>query len=193
MKTERLFIAIGVSKATRHNLKTVQAHLRRTDTQVTWVETHNIHVTVKFIGNMGLEKVPRVEEIMREAAAEAAPFVIEMKGISTFPPHKTPRVIFADITRGSKPLERIYRVLNNSLTELGVKREHRDYRPHLTLGRVKSPKNIEAINPVIKRHEDTELGSDAVRELLLIISDLQPSGPEYTVISRIPLTGDFTE
>ena len=191
MKKARLFIAAEISDKMRRKLEDVQDNLRQTDAIVKWVRMKNVHVTVKFIGGLGLEHVPRVEEIMAEAAAEAAPFSMEIKGLATFPPRKTPRVVFADMVKGQKPLERIYRVLNNGLTELGVKREHRDYRPHLTIGRVKSAKGVDSLKAEIERHKEMNFGSEEVSEILLIISDLQPSGPEYSVMARVPLTGDF--
>lgn len=189
MKSVRLFIAAAVSDPTRKNLKNVQDILVRSDAHVKWVEMKNVHVTLKFLGDTKLKDIGIVEDIMAEAAEQAAPFAMELRGLGVFPPKGAPRVVFAGITSGQKQLERIYRVLNDRLIDLNIRREHRDYRPHLTLGRVKSAHDVDGMMALVEENKDTFFGEDFVDEILLVVSDLTPAGPEYNVIGRVPLKG----
>jgi 2'-5' RNA ligase len=133
----RAFVAIEMTEPIREALAALLVELRRVDAPVKWVEPQNIHLTLKFLGEVPDESVPKAGEILRQCVAGVAPFALEVKGAGGFPNLKRPRVIFVGALDQPPTSAGLAGRLNEQMAALGVEREDRAFQNHITLGRVR--------------------------------------------------------
>jgi 2'-5' RNA ligase len=184
----RTFIAIELPGAILDLLKTVQGRLKSEHLDFKWVQPENIHLTLRFLGDISPEMVPKIENAMEQAAKGVAPFTLLPKGLGAFPGLHRPRVLWMGVGGDTDQLQKLYRSLTNQLEIAGLEKETRPYAGHLTLGRAK-----DRIDPVkfidcVKKHRDFGSAAFAVREMIMIKSTLQPAGPVYEKMFRVKLS-----
>lgn len=182
----RLFIAIPTPPAVRDAATAVTNRLRGKG-DVRWVTADRLHLTLKFLGDTSPEKVSVLAEILRERANNFSPFVVELGDVGAFPNPRKPQTIWLGVEQGEE-LSRLAEEIEQAACKLGFGREAKAFRPHLTLGRVKSPRGLGDLAAELR----AAAGSSTriawpVEEVELIRSELLPSGPRYTVLHRFPL------
>lgn len=174
----RLFFGLGLDPKTREYVKEVTKELSLRIEGVRWIPGENLHVTLKFLGSCEAEKVPGLRELMEEAAVDL-PLELEVGGVGGFPSQSSARVVWVgaeDVTGG---IQRVYKSLDRGAQKIGVKREKRPYKPHITIGRArKKPVNI--AEKVLK-YEGTRLTLN-VEEIILFHSELTSKGARYSVV-----------
>ena len=185
----RTFVAVELDEEIRKGLSGLITHLKATGADVKWVTPENIHVTLKFLGYIDDTQVAPVSKLIRNATASINSFAIDIKQLGAFPNTKRPRVIFVVAHEEGNNLAAIYSRLNESLTELGIEREGREFTPHLTIGRVKSVKNLKALIDVMDTLKESSCGQQMVRGVVLMQSDLKPTGPIYKKLEEFKLGG----
>ena len=177
----RLFIALKIPENILDNIGRFQRELRGTctDRNVRWVPVTNMHIN--FLGDTVSAAAEKVKDAMKEAVRVIEPFYIEIYGAGVFPSKKNPRVLWIGCREPEKSLARLKTRLDRRLGKLGFKTESRKFRPHLTLGRVRSNEGLE---PVIKCLYDSavEFGSFKADFIYLVESLLDPSGARYRTI-----------
>lgn len=183
----RSFIALEISDNTKNNLKNVIAKLDASKADVKWVSTVNLHITLKFLGNVREEDIPEISRIIKESSSDIEPFGLEIKGSGAFPNLKNPRVIFVNIVDECSNLSKLYNRLEDKLSYLGIKKESRKYVPHLTIGRVRSHKQIVKLVNTIEMQKDDFIGSEQIGSIDLMMSELLPKGPKYTRLDAVKL------
>lgn len=192
MHTIRSFIAIPLSPQVGKQAKTLIRDLRQDRDGIQWVPTDNLHLTLKFLGDVVDREVPQVCRAIRSVCSTTEPFEVELAGTGGFPSIDRPRVLWAGIVAGGEPLIDLVARLEIELAKLGFKPEPRDYRPHLTLGRVRGSSrgaSSEAIDR-LSRYSQRRLGSLPVDQVRLYASYLDKAGPTYHVMDTIPLGAD---
>ncbi len=182
----RLFIAIGISEEVKKEIASLIGKLKKHDTNIKWVKPENIHLTIKFLGEVNPEKLKDIEKALSFVASRYSTFMLYSKGTGVFPHYARPRVLWVGLNNDSH-LEEIYRDINNELVSLGFEPEKRDFRPHLTIGRVKSPKGLTPLLKELRGYMDKDFGKITVSEILLMKSTLKPEGAEYNVLFRASL------
>jgi 2'-5' RNA ligase len=187
MHTIRSFIAIPLSPEVQRSAKRLMRDLRQEKDGIKWVPEDNLHLTLKFLGEVIDRDVPAVCRSIREVCQHFAPFALEFAGAGGFPTSDRPRVIYAGIVDGSESLIQLVTALETELAKLGFKPEPRDYRPHLTLGRVKSSGRSASADLVdrVQRNAERKLGTMAADQVKLIASFLDREGPTYNVMDTI--------
>lgn len=187
MHTIRSFIAIPLSPEVQRSAKRLMRDLRQEKDGIKWVPEDNLHLTLKFLGEVIDRDVPAVCLAIRNVCQHIDPFVLEFAGAGGFPTSDRPRVIWAGIVNGSEPLVALVSALETELAKLGFKPEPRDYRPHLTLGRVKSSSRAAGDEVIerVQRYADRKLGAMAADQVKLIASFLDREGPTYNVMDTI--------
>jgi 2'-5' RNA ligase len=185
----RTFIAVDPGKPIRDRLLTLQETLARTGTEVKWVEADNLHVTLLFLGEVDDREVHKVCRLVADGVQEQPGFPMTVETVGCFPSPRRPRVVWAGVGDGAQPLCAMHDALEEPLTELGYRREERRYTPHITLGRVKSDRPTEKLATALAKNAGWKGGETAVREILVMSSELTAQGPIYTVLSRAPLAG----
>lgn len=186
----RLFVAVELSEAIRAEAARVASEVadrfgpgaRRV---VTWVSPDKMHLTLRFVGEA---EAATAKELARRLAApfDTAVFTLAVRGVGAFPHSGPPRVIWLGIVEGADALARLHDEVEGRLDGLGLAREDRPFRAHLTLGRVKSPLGG-AARQVLASMDDTRIGACQVREVTLFESRLSPRGASYTALARGPL------
>ena len=180
----RLFVALELPSAVRENLAALLKALRAVSPQTRWVRPENLHLTLKFIG-----EVPETEfAVIRNALAAARsdqPVALEFRGLGFFPNEKRPRVFWAGI-EASPNLKTLAAEIDRATEKLGIPREQRPFAPHLTLARFEPPELPEKLRSAIEENAAREFGSFRTNQYQLIESKLKPSGAEYTTLESFP-------
>ncbi|MCG8651806.1 MAG: RNA 2',3'-cyclic phosphodiesterase, partial [Pirellulales bacterium] len=135
MKTIRSFIAIPLAGEIRRGAVGLIQRLRQQDDGIKWVPTDNLHLTLKFLGEVDNIEIPNVCGVLRRVTEKIVPFELSFAGTGGFPEIERPRILFAGVRDESQTLCELVADLETHLADLGFKPEPRDYRPHLTLGR----------------------------------------------------------
>lgn len=183
----RTFIAIKLAPEIISSITRVQEKLRGTGGRVKWVEPSNIHITLKFLGNITPEQLDKVIFSTREALRPFKPFDVSVSGLGAFPRAASPRVIWVGVKEGKEKLTRLSKAIDDSLSRIGFPPERRQFSPHLTLGRVKSPQGIGGLTQAITSTDASNLGNMLVAKIAIMRSQLTPAGPIYTALEEIEL------
>lgn len=184
----RLFLAVVPPAAVVTRLTEVVERLRRFDYDVKWVEPNNMHITLKFLGEVDSELVPQLTTRVDAACQGARAFAVELKGIGTFPGQGRPRVIWVGVSSGTSELEALATAVSNAVSGLGFPKE--PFTPHLTLGRVRSGAGAmsQDFKQEMRRLEAESFGCFTVREVKLMKSDLSRQGPRYSELANFHLS-----
>jgi len=185
----RSFLAIELPSHTRSEIGKLQERLRTCRADVRWVVADRIHLTLKFLGNIEEEKIADISAVMDQAAAHRGPFTVSVKGLGAFPSTRNPRVIWLGLDGWEANLLPLQQEIEAGLGAVGFERENKAYRPHLTLGRVKSLKGKGDLVDLMERDRDVDLGSFVIDRMVLFRSDLRPTGPIYTPLTTKDFAG----
>jgi 2'-5' RNA ligase len=184
--TLRLFVAVLIPEDVRGRLGAAQERLRAAGAEVSWVKPDNIHLTLKFLGDTDPGALPRIQAALRGVGPQGA-FRLTLEGLGAFG-GRAPRVVWAGVTVGMQPLAGLAGAVDGVLGRVGIAREKRPFAAHATLGRVRSPRNAEALLAGIQAGRAEDFGEVAVQEFALMQSRLHPQGSIYTPLDRYPLT-----
>jgi 2'-5' RNA ligase len=183
----RAFIACDIPEALLEKISSIHDKLKALDVEVGWTKVSSIHLTIRFLGDMEESLVDKVDAVIKEASKGQPPFDISIKGSGAFPNLKHPRVIWLGIDDGAKGLTNLQRALEDGLKALCFEPEEREFRPHLTLGRVKGAKGKERLSSAVSGLKDIEIGSFTVDRVILYKSELKPTGAVYTKLREVIL------
>jgi len=174
----RLFIAMPLPVEIEKMLGEIVFALKQNRAKVKWVDSKNIHLTLKFLGETDEKLVPGIIEAIKHAVEKYRAVVSQINGLGAFPNPKRPRVIWAGLAGGIENLAEIAGYIEDEMEKLGFEKENRPFKSHLTLGRVKDNFRIEELTERIKNHNlsPTELVFD---KIVLFKSTLRPEGPIY--------------
>jgi len=176
----RSFIAVEIADDIRARLAEAQDALRAAGGDVRWSKPENLHVTLKFLGEISEANVGAACTIVEQVATAHSAFGIQLAGLGAFPSARRPRVVFAELIDASQTLFEMARELDKAMAEIGVERERKPFRSHLTLGRVKSPRGLAELTQAMSQRAQTQFGSQTVSRIVLMRSDLKPSGAVYS-------------
>jgi len=187
MHTIRSFIAIPLAGEVQRAARKIARELQGEKDGMKWVPEDNLHLTLKFLGDVVDRDIPQVCKVIRESCQSIVPFELELEGTGGFPNDERPRIVWAGIVSGGDFLIDLVAQLEASLATLGFKPEPRDYRPHLTLGRTRSGSASPEVVEKIKRFKRRRLGILPVDQVRLYASFLDKEGTTYNVMDKIPL------
>ena len=152
------------------------------------VEEENIHLTLKFLGEIGDAQASEIMGAMESLGSYPA-FSIYLRGVGAFPSESRPRTVWIGLEY-PETLEKIWRDVEDISERIGVQRERRGFSPHITIGRVKDTKNARRLRDFLKEHEMDDFGERKVEEIKLKKSVLTQSGPIYSDIFKVRLRSD---
>jgi 2'-5' RNA ligase len=196
----RTFIAIELSDEIKDALDRIESHLKYSGADVKWVAKDNIHLTLKFLGEVDEKKCEKVKAALDEIAKSTASFKISLKDIGAFPKIEFPRVIWVGLDKGTKESTELAAKIDEALSAIGFDRETRPFAAHLTIGRVRSPKNKAALAEKVTSHKPVRseaepprrgqvTSSQAISLITLFQSKLTPTGPIYTKLHEAKFVG----
>lgn len=178
----RLFVALEIPSAVRQNLAALLVELRTITKEPRWVRPENLHVTLKFLGEVAEEKVNSVRSALRQVRSEQV-VTLKFCGLGSFPNEKHPYVFWAGM-KAAANLKPLAADIEIAMEKQGIPREKREFSPHLTLARFERGHFPEALQKAIAANAQREFGSLRTNEFHLIQSKLRPSGAEYTTLER---------
>ncbi len=188
MKPTRTFVAINPGTPIRDRLVSLQENLARTGADVKWVEHDNLHLTLLFLGEVDQRNLTAVCRAVAAATATQPAFPMTVEEAGAFPNARRPRTLWVGVGSGSQEVCALHDAVESALLDLGCyRREERGFTPHLTLGRVKADHAADELAAALAKHGDWCAGEAAVREVLVMGSELTGQGPVYTVLSRAKL------
>ncbi len=182
----RAFIAIKIPEYIVEKIKSVQNELKKTTTQVSWVNPGNIHITLKFLGNIDESKIDEVVSQIKNAVVGLPQFNIRIQGIGAFPNFKRPKVFWIG-TEQNEQLIKLANSIDMNMLTLGFKKESRPFKAHLTFGRVKGTQEMTECLDILHQNINFKGGCFLAEEIFLIKSDLKPTGAVYTPLEKIKL------
>lgn len=180
----RCFIAVELNNQIRKDLGDFINILKKQTGDVKWVSQQNLHITLKFLGNTQDVLLPEIKESLLHIVSSYNPFYIKIYGTGIFPSRKNPKILWTGITN-AEPLVELKGEIENAMELLGFEREDKQFRPHLTIGRVKSTRGINNIINELDRAKDRNFGVMQVDRVNIIKSTLKPGGSEYTSLDEI--------
>jgi 2'-5' RNA ligase len=180
----RTFIAFDINNpAVLQKFTEVQDSLVRIGADLKLVAPQNIHMTIRFLGDVPARMIDSIHESMKKTDFSA--FNCQIHGVGVFPHLGHPRVVWAGISKGSDELKSIADQLENGLRQLGFRPDPKGFSPHLTLARVRTGRNKAEFAHCIQEMEDYEFGIVKADCLKLKKSLLTPKGPIYSTLREV--------
>jgi 2'-5' RNA ligase len=182
-ETIRSFIAFDMGNGSvLDRIAHLQTLLGKTGADLKLVEPKNIHITLRFLGNITLPMVEKIFEEMKKV--QFIPFTVKIHGTGAFPNVRYPRVLWTGITEGADQLRSIFNQLEPRLHGLGFAPDPKGFSPHLTIARVKSGRNKAELAKFVSENANYEFGIIRAECLKLKRSDLTPRGPIYSTLKE---------
>ncbi|MFZ5596837.1 MAG: RNA 2',3'-cyclic phosphodiesterase [Bacillota bacterium] len=189
MKKLRLFWAVNLPGELKAKLAAVVDRLGGCGADAKWVERDNLHVTVKFLGDVDTGRVEEITGTVSRGLKYFPAFRLDLGGPGFFPGPASPRVFWVGLSGGAGSLAEMAGIVDDVMGGLGFAREGRKFSPHLTLARIRSPRNIKELAGAVASLKDVfgEMGGFNVSSLDLMQSDLTRSGPVYSKLASVEL------
>ena len=180
----RSFVAFDIdSGSVLKRLTEVQTLLAGTGADLKVVEPKNIHITIRFLGNVTARRVEEIFDGMKRV--QFVPFDVKICGVGAFPDVRYPRVVWAGITESADKLRGIFSQLEPHLRSLGFAPDPKGFSPHLTIARVRSGRNKAELAKFISENASYEFGTVRAACLRLKRSELTPKGPVYSILKEV--------
>jgi 2'-5' RNA ligase len=182
----RCFISVELPEEIRNNIGARTESLVAAGADVKWIPPENLHLTLKFLGKTPEELVPDIRKKLLEAASLHHSIRIRLSGTGVFPDRRRPRVIWVGM-QDSEGLVKLQQDIEAKMAELGFEAEKRRFSPHLTIGRVRSPKGRENLLRELDALRDMDFNELEVRDVSMMKSELRPTGARHFKLFDIPL------
>ncbi|MGN0177268.1 MAG: RNA 2',3'-cyclic phosphodiesterase [Methanobrevibacter sp.] len=177
MSQIRAFLAIDLDNDLKPKINKIIKQFKQIDTRIKYVELLNLHLTLKFFGEIDSDGLKLLENKIENVVSEFKPFNVKVKGCGVFPNNNHIKVIWIGIDEDSI-IKELHDKLDSEFVKLGFDKDKK-FSTHLTIGRMKSAKNRNQVESVIEEFSDIEIGEMTVNNIVLKKSTLTPSGPIY--------------
>ena len=183
----RTFIAVSLSLSVLSGIEKLMRTLQSDLKGVHWVEPKNLHITLKFLGDVPLNDLPQLIRAVTQWTQKIYSFDINFQDFGVFPNRESPKTIWIGIREGAAELGQLAEQINEGLIPLGFPKEARRFSPHLTIGRVKKSLHDLPLIPILDKQQKRSFGSCSVSEIQIFSSELTRRGPLYDELAAIPL------
>jgi 2'-5' RNA ligase len=191
MNQIRAFIAIDLPLSLQESIEKQTTRLRQTlgDDVVRWVPSHNMHLTLKFLGNIPTSHLDFLKQMITQTADSTLQFDLQIGGFGSFPNSKRPRVLWVGL-HAPASLASLQKMIEEGANRLGYEKEERPFSPHLTLGRVRqgiNTRKLQKVSNTLSTIQLGNIGTARVDSVHLYQSDLNSEGSVYTKLFSTPL------
>lgn len=183
----RSFIAVEISDVVRRNLGAAQSELKKIDANVKWVKPEDIHLTLSFLGGISPRTITGAGEQLDIIGDRGRPLSFNVTGLGTFGKRHLPRVVWAGVMGDIAALSELQTEVHTAMRNLGLPLDDRAFKPHMTIGRVRSARGSDELKRVIGTKRETKFGHVDVSRVIIMKSVLTPVGPKYSVLHESPL------
>ncbi|MDX1964345.1 MAG: RNA 2',3'-cyclic phosphodiesterase [Pirellulales bacterium] len=186
----RTFIAVEIGPDVAGRAQTLINRLKATDAKVSWIRPQQMHFTLNFLGDIRDREIPELLRLVTDAVRPLPAFDLLCRGLGVFPSLENPRTIWLGVTTGAEAMIELHQALDRGLKQLGLRGEGRRFRPHLTLGRVRSlPHGPENLAELIAEYAAYEAGVMSVCDVTIMHSDPHGNGSSYEPLGQAELLG----
>lgn len=191
MNQIRTFIALDFPLSILDSIEQQTKRLRQTlgNEVIRWVLTHNMHLTLKFLGNVPVSHLEFLKQMLAQATDSITQFDLQIGGVGSFPNSNRPRVLWVGI-HAPAALSNLQKAIEEGAKRLGYEKEERPFSPHLTLGRVRQGldgKDLQKISNALSSIQLGKIGIARVDSVHIYKSDLNSEGSVYTKLFSTPL------
>lgn len=175
----RAFIAVDLDERLKRELTRIQIRLKKAEADIKWAEPKNMHLTVKFLGDIAPENIDAIEEKLSDIANRFPAFHMDIGILGAFPKTELPKVIWAGVTKRAHILEMISKELDQELEGLATAPRDNQFMAHITLGSARSSKGLKELSALLKDARPPSGLSQKVKRITLFRSELFPKGTVY--------------
>jgi RNA 2',3'-cyclic 3'-phosphodiesterase len=187
----RTFIAMQLTEELRQGVQTLQSQLRQEipSQSVRWTRTDQVHLTLKFLGDVPASAIDRLAAALSRACAGQGILRLRLERLGCFPDVRFPKILWVGVSGERERLQSVQSRLEQETAWLLARKEDRPFHPHLTIARLRplSPRDCRRLEQVVQASEVLRLGDWIVQEVVLMKSVLAKEGPTYTPLAVIPL------
>ena len=183
----RIFVAVALAPALRRAVADLEPRLGAAGHSLRWVPPHNLHFTLKFLGEITAAQLAKVSAVTRTVGAGAQSFAITLADVGAFPSPRRPQVVWVGVAGGADHLSALAGDLDTVLHRMKFPKEPRPFRPHLTVARVKRSGPAPDLTELLGSLGGIVLGTQQVTALLVMESILHPSGAVYRQVDEVRL------
>ena len=183
----RAFLAIEPSDEVRASLAALIDRFRRVPAKVSWVRPENLHLTLRFLGDIDRKSLEHLAGGLAAPLSEVDSFRVCAQGVGAFPNARRPGVIWVGITDPPAPLFKAQSIVEEASRAAGLEAEKRDFKAHITLGRVRDRRPGPELVECLAREKDFETGEFAVHAVSLFSSELTPQSAIHRKLKEFPL------
>jgi RNA 2',3'-cyclic 3'-phosphodiesterase len=182
----RAFIAVRIDPAVTERIAEARSQLEPSLKGIRWVKEDNLHLTLKFLGPVAEDKIAPIAEALEKALRSMERFSVGCRGLGVFPDIRKPRVLWAGLQGGA--LGRLAAAVEEVLASIGLAREEREFKPHLTIGRWRDfTARPDALRSEMERWREHDFGRSEMNEVIFFQSVLKPGGAVHTPLGIFPL------
>lgn len=186
----RTFVALELPSEIKEHLAGIQNKLKSSGADVKWVEPENIHLTLKFLGEINEKKLDKIVSILDELSKNKNAFYLRLSSLGAFPKINSPRVIWIGVDKGDAETKDIAKALEEKIASIGIPKENRPFSSHISIGRLRSGLNRQKlVNDLLdlQLNFENEAKEFLVTKITLFKSTLTPKGPIYEVLKEANL------
>jgi len=183
----RTFLAVELELPTVAALVKAQEQLAYFGDKVKWVERVNLHITLNFLGDVADEDAVEVCRRAAQAAGRVEPFEFGVTGLVCSPTHGALRMVWANVDDPSGMMSVLHDELAKGFAQMGLRQENREFRPHITVARIKYVANQARFRGAVRMFSDVDFGRQHCEEVVAFTSLLTDEGPVYTALSHAEL------
>lgn len=187
MASIRTFISINLDGSLHKTLGEVIERFASSKASVKWVPPENAHLTFKFLGNIDESRLPEIVTACERAVEGTKPIDVEVRAVGCFPNMNRPRIVWLGVEKGREELRELQRKIERELEKIGFPGEDREFKAHLTIGRVKGRQGISKLCRLLEEDRNVFIGLMRADKISIMKSKTLPSGPVYTELKAIPL------
>ncbi len=185
-ETKRLFVAIKIAVEPDFILRFNGLKQDLYHEKIRWVNENNLHLTLRFFGETSIERLDKINEALKNSISNFEVFEIKINDIGIFGSYYNPKVIWGNIDK-SEALLNLEKRINTNLETMSIFKTRENFRPHLTLGRLKKLTDKKLFQEIISSHKNQFFQSSTIEKVYLLESILQKKEPIYHVINVFKL------
>lgn len=182
----RIFIGIKLDDAVLEKIEKFLKPLKKIPTPIKWTKLKNLHVTIKFIGDIPDEQYPQIEELLSNAGFNTGEINLKITGCGKFGKGHNLDILWIGIDKNDK-VEKMYNKIEKTLENGGIPRERHKFRPHITVARNKKSFNFNSFFKIIDENREHFISGLKITHFQVYKSQLTPEGPIYSILKEIPL------
>ncbi|MGQ9455377.1 MAG: RNA 2',3'-cyclic phosphodiesterase [Armatimonadota bacterium] len=184
----RTFVAVLLADELKTRIAEVQRQAKELAPSVKWIEPENFHITLKFLGNVREDALSGIFNAVDQVAGRFPNFELSIAGLGAFPNPRSARVVWVGVKQGREELAKLAGAIDTALTKLGFPKEAREFKSHITIGRVKNAKHLGSLAQKFDEIDATNVGRQIVSSVAVMKSTLKPEGAVYSPLRIVELS-----